>query len=82
MYSGSDRATTSASLFIHSVFTVSSFDLPSDIDPTRVNPNITSSESEVYRILTSLDSSKASGSDGIGPEILLWPSINRCVTCL
>ena len=65
-----------ASLFneyFHSVFTTSAYRLlPLDeIDtPTSVVTNITLSDSDVYSVLTSLDPTKSSGTDGIGPKLL------------
>ena len=55
------------------MFTTSSYRLPplDEIDtPTSVVTNITLSDSDVYSALTSLDPTKSSGTDGIGPKLL------------
>ena len=65
-----------ASLFkkvFHSVFTLSSFQIPPPQDiptPKRTLSTIGISELDVYESLISLDTSKAAGIDGIGPNIL------------
>ena len=65
-----------ASLFneyFDSVFTTGSYRLPplDEIDtPTSVVTNIVLSDSDVYSALTSLDQTKSSGTDGIGPKLL------------
>ena len=66
-----ERATLFNSYF-HSVFTKSSFVLPSGELPVPdlVLNKISVSESEVFNALSSLDPSKAMGIDGIGPKIL------------
>ena len=59
--------------YFFSVFTSSSYILPPieecDI-PTSALINIDISDTEVYHVLASLDPSKSSGADGIGPNIL------------
>ena len=59
--------------YFHSVFTTSSYRLSplDEIDtPTSVVTNIILSDSDVYSALTSLDPTKSSGTDGIGPKLL------------
>ena len=58
--------------FFHSVFTSSSFSLPSFDDtttPQSTISNISISESDVYEALTCLNITKSMGIDGIGPKI-------------
>ena len=56
------------------MFTTSSYRLPPPLDeidtPTSVVTNITLSDSDVYSELTSLDPTKSSGTDAIGPKLL------------
>ena len=79
MYHGSTNATSDedrANLFnkyFYSVFTHSTFTLPPVSDLPILDSSITSvviSVSEIYEILSSLDTSKAMGLDGIGPNVL------------
>ena len=59
--------------YFFSVFTSSSYCLPSMEDNTTIDAAITNidiSDTEVYEALAALDPSKSSGIDGIGPNIL------------
>ena len=59
--------------FFHSVFTQSSFKIPPLDDlPTPISglSDISISEMDVFEALSSLDTSKAMGTDGIGPKVL------------
>ena len=61
--------------YFHSVFTISSMDLPTDINTidSSVDNHLISisiSEGEVLEVLNSLDPHKSTGIDGIGPKIL------------
>ena len=70
--SDQDKATLFNSYF-HSVFTNSTFSLPSIIDlpkPHSILNDISIPEDDVFQVLTSLDPSKAMGCDGIGSKLL------------
>ena len=59
--------------YLFSVFTSSSYCLPSVEDNATIDAAITNidiSDTEVYEALAALDSSKSSGIDGIGTNIL------------
>ncbi len=76
VYLGSSTATSAAdkaSLFnryFHSVFTNSSFDRSAMDNPISPLSDIDFNDSEVHRILCSLDTTKSMGIDGIGPSVL------------
>ena len=84
MYHGSTNATSDEdrdnlfNKYFYSVFTQSTFTLPPASDLPTLDSFITSvviPVSEVYEILSSLDTSKAMGLDGIGPNVLKhWAS--------
>ena len=59
--------------FFNSIYSSSTFPLPSENDLPAVAHNISSlefTESDVWRVLSQLDPSKAMGHDGLGPAIL------------
>lgn len=58
-------------VYFHSVFTISDFTLPTmeTVNDPSLN-NISISEDDVFSALSSLDASKATGPDGIGPRLL------------
>ena len=68
--------------FFHSVFTKSDFNLPpiENFEISVPNPidEIHFSEQEVYSVLSSLDPSKATGPDGIGPRVLKFCALALC----
>ena len=76
VYLGSRQASSSLdkaalfNCFFHSVFTESSFQLPDmdSLDPALCDFVIR--DEDVYRVLSTLDTSKAKGIDGIGPDLL------------
>ena len=63
--------------YFHSVFTKSSFQLPpvSDSTPLTNISEIVISELDVYNALSSLDTTKASGCDGISAKLLKYCTI-------
>ena len=70
--SGSEKASLFNKYF-HSVFTRSSFQLPPfyEMDmPSTTLSDICISELDVFRVLRSLDTTKAKGCDGINPKLL------------
>ena len=72
MDSDQDKTTLFNSYF-HSVFTNSTFSLPSISDlpkPHSILSDISITEDDVFQVLTSLDPSKAMGCDGIGSKLL------------
>lgn len=85
MYFGSQSASSSygkASIFnqfFHSMFTSSSYVLPSELP--RVSPSFTDFEisaADVLKVLVSLDGAKAKGLDGIGPSVLKHCALALC----
>ena len=70
--SDQDKATL-FNRYFHSVFTHSTFSLPSICDlpkPHSILSDISITQDDVFQALTSLDPSKASGCDGIGSKLL------------
>ena len=67
--------------YFHYKFTRSSFRCPNSHLLPNIHPklsDISISEEEVYQALTSLDPSKASGCDGIGPKLLKHCALALC----
>ena len=63
-------------LYFHSVFTKSAFQLPQLNELDLPESFICDSESNVFKILQSLDVSKAMGCDGISPKLLKQCSLS------
>ena len=85
VHHGSCRASTDegkASLFntyFHSVFSDSPLPLPSlDCSDFSSSLNVTFTESDVFNALQSLDTAKAMGMDGIGPNVLKHCALGLC----
>lgn len=81
VYLGSQSASSASdkanffNTYFHSVFTDSTFEIP---ELPVVNPSISNiqiNDSEVYDVLTSLDTTKAQGLDGIGPSVLKFGAL-------
>lgn len=67
--------------YFHSVFTRSSYELPLSMDQPEGDAKLQSiqlSESDVLHALTSLDTTKATGLDGIGPKVLKSCALALC----
>jgi len=75
-----DKATLFKDYF-HSVFSISTYDLPSENSiprPDSVLSNITITDMDVYEALVSLDTTKSPGHDLIGPNILKCGALSLC----
>ncbi len=73
--------TEKATLFFHSVFTVSNPTLPSSDESSSCesgHDNIEISEEDVFKALFCLDPTKAMGPDEIGPRLLKFCSTALC----
>ena len=67
--------------YFHSVFTQSSYSLPPDDEilmPARSLGSIEITASDVFDVLSTLDPSKAMGTDGIGPRIIRECALALC----
>ena len=66
-----------ASLFIYSIFTRSTYTLPALTSSKYTCKDIAITEEEVFRVLSTLDPTKAAGCDNIGPRALCPSTVSH-----